>query len=276
VEVTVVVEAGQRVGLRLELELGADLRVVERERRRVREARCELELLVGEARVFAEPVDVQHALDHVAGDQGHGDQRLGLVVRRARHRLRARVEVGLVGAHRLAVKRCPAGDALAEVGAAVHDLLGPLVAGEHGDEDGLCLVGLVDRERVVRDELGERVRDPLEQVVEAVLRENVVEDVGQLPVRLDEGLRARGFGDGRITVQREHGWHCRKEMPHTSSFIVSGPPEIPRKGEPGRVADRVDFGRQSPPTWSNSRLSSFTCGSTASAGRIGSQRLNMR
>ena len=50
VEVAVVVEAGERVGLRLELEDGAHLRVVERERRRVAEALGQLELLLREAR----------------------------------------------------------------------------------------------------------------------------------------------------------------------------------------------------------------------------------
>jgi hypothetical protein len=48
----------------------------------------------------------------------------------------------------------------------------------------------------VRHELGERVRDSLEQVVEAVLGEDVVEDVRELPVGLDERIRAGGFGDG--------------------------------------------------------------------------------
>jgi hypothetical protein len=37
---------------------------------------------------------------------------------------------------------------------------------------------------LVRDQLGERVGDPLEQGVEALLREYVVEDLGKAPVRL--------------------------------------------------------------------------------------------
>ena len=48
VEVAVVVEAGQRVRLRLELEDGADLRVVERERGGVAEALGQLELVLRE------------------------------------------------------------------------------------------------------------------------------------------------------------------------------------------------------------------------------------
>ena len=58
VEVAMVVEAGERVGLRLELERLADLGVVESEGRRVPEALRKLELLLGEARVLAEAVDV--------------------------------------------------------------------------------------------------------------------------------------------------------------------------------------------------------------------------
>ena len=53
------------------------------------------------------------------------------------------------------------------------------------------LVGLVDGQRVVRDEVGERVRDAHEQGVEALLREHLVEDVGEAAVRLDE---RRGLG----------------------------------------------------------------------------------
>ena len=203
VEVAVVVEAGQRVRLRLVLEPRADLRVVERERRGVGEALGELELLVAEGCVLAEPVDVEHALDDVAGDQRHGDQRLGLVGRRSGDRLRARVEVSLVRSHRLAVLGRPAGDALAELRAAVHDLLRPLVAREHRDEHGLRLVGLVDAERVVRDELGERVGDSLEQGVQALLREDVVEDVGEPAVRLDERLPGGSAAVGALG--RVHG-----------------------------------------------------------------------
>jgi hypothetical protein len=103
VEVAVVVEAREGVGLRLVLEPRADLRVVERERRGVREADRELELLILERRRLAEPVDVQDALDHAAGDQRHGDECLRLVVGSARDDLLAWVEVGLVRPHRLAV-----------------------------------------------------------------------------------------------------------------------------------------------------------------------------
>ena len=53
------------------------------------------------------------------------------------------------------------------------------------------LVRLVDRERVVRDELADRVGDADEKRVERLLREHLVEDVGEPPVRLDESRVAR-------------------------------------------------------------------------------------
>ena len=54
VEVAVVVEAGQRVGVREVLEACADLRVVERERGGVAEPARELELVLVERRVLAD------------------------------------------------------------------------------------------------------------------------------------------------------------------------------------------------------------------------------
>ena len=189
VEAAVVEEAGQRVGLRLVLEPRADLRVVERERGGVGEALRELELVVGEEAVLADPVDVEHALDPRARDQRDRDQRLG-VDRRARDEAHARVEVRLVDVRGLAVPRRPAGDALVEADLRRHDLVGLLVAREApAVRTPLRLVGLVDRERVVRDQVAERVGDPHEQRVEALLGEHLVEDVGEPPVRLDE-LRA--------------------------------------------------------------------------------------
>src|SRR5438874_11776453 len=67
-EVAVVVEAGQRVRLSLQLEAGACLRVVESESRWVTEPLRELELFAVEVRVVAEPVDAEDALDGVACD----------------------------------------------------------------------------------------------------------------------------------------------------------------------------------------------------------------
>ena len=48
VEGAVVEEAGEGIGLRLVLEAGADLRVVERKRRGIAESLCQLEIVVVE------------------------------------------------------------------------------------------------------------------------------------------------------------------------------------------------------------------------------------
>ena len=104
---------GQRIGLRLLLERRADMRVVERERRRVAEPHREPELLVREDCVVALSIDVERALEVAARDQRDDDQRLRLR-RRAGHDADARVQMSLVGEHRLAVLDRPAGDPLAE------------------------------------------------------------------------------------------------------------------------------------------------------------------
>ena len=121
VEVAVVVEAGERVGLRLALEPRADVRVVEGERGRVAEPLGELELLVAERRVDADPVDVQRPLQRAARDQRDDDQRLRLE-RGTGNEAHARVEVRLVREHRLAILDGPAGDPLAEREALAEDL----------------------------------------------------------------------------------------------------------------------------------------------------------
>ena len=61
-------------------------------------------------------------------------------------------------------------------------------------------------QRVVRDELGERVRDPVQQSVEALLGEHVVEDVRQAAI----GLDARGpLGRVGVRVLLEQAqWEC--------------------------------------------------------------------
>ncbi len=209
VEAAVVVEPRERVRLRLVLQPRPDLGVVERERGRVGEALQELELVVVEHGGLAEAVDVERALDRRARHERDRDERLRLVGGSARHRLHPGVEVRLVHARRLPPVHRPAGDALAEPDARPHDLVRPLVAGEHRDEQALRLVRLEDRQRVVGDELREGVRDPLEQRVEALLGEDVVEDVGEQAVRDDQCLeplvagprgrrRRRGADDAQL------------------------------------------------------------------------------
>ena len=149
-------------------------------------------------------VDVQRSLDRSARDERDGDQRLG-IGRRALDEPDARVEVGPVRKHGLAVRDRPAGDALAEAERLVGDhLLGVVPPGEDAPELGRGLVGLVDGEVVVGNELAERVGDPLEQCVERLLGEHLVKDVGEPAVRVEEreclsAYRASppGMGSGR-------------------------------------------------------------------------------
>ena len=68
-------------------------------------------------------------------------------------------------------------------------------------------------------------------VVEALLREDVVEDVREPPVGLDERVGAHGLADERVADRRTRRSHSRKQMPHSHSFPAIGPQEIPRKGE---------------------------------------------
>jgi len=58
-----------------------------------------------------------------------------------------------------------------------------------------------------------------------------VEDVRQLAIRLDERVRARGFGDGGLPVRCMRRRNSRKVMPHRHSFSLAQAREIPRKGE---------------------------------------------
>jgi hypothetical protein len=194
VDVAVVVEAGEPVCLRLVLEARADVRVVERECGRVREALRQLELVLVELRFLAQPIDVERALEMVARDERDRDQRLGIVLRSARDELHPRIEMCLVRQHGLAVLGGPAGDPLSERDGIRKDLVRPLVAGENRPQDPLEVVGRVDRQRVVRDEIGERVRDPLEQPIQALLGKHVVEDIRQTAVRLGKRLLAGRIG----------------------------------------------------------------------------------
>ncbi len=196
VEAAVVEQAGERVGLRFPLEPRADLRVVDRERGGVAESFRELELVFGEQPLVALAVDVEHALDVRACDERNRDERFR-VDRRAGHETNARVEMRTVDERGLAAACGPTGDALVETDARAQDLRRVLVAGEHRHEQPLRLVGLVDRERVVRDEVGERVGDAHEQCVEALLGEHLVEDVREPAVRLDERRRRS------VTVRHE-------------------------------------------------------------------------
>ena len=91
----------------------------------------------------------------------------------------------------LAMLDTPTCKANTERTAVRENLVRPLVARPHRKQDASQLVGFVDRQRVMWDELGECVGDPVEQRVEALLCEHVVEDVRETPVGLDEGSPTR-------------------------------------------------------------------------------------
>ena len=165
------------------LEAGADVRVVDRERGRVTEPLREQELLVGEDGVLADAIDVERSLQVPARDERDRDERLR-VDGGPGDEADAWVEVRLVREHRLSMLGGPARDALAEREALAHHLVGPLRPGEHGDQLAGRLVGLVDLDVLVGDELCQRVRDALEQRVEALLGQDVVEDLRQPAIRL--------------------------------------------------------------------------------------------
>ena len=232
------------VGLRLMLEPLADLRVVERERGGVGEALRELELAGAERRFHSGAVEVEHALDLRPRDQRNRDERLRLD-RRAGDDRDARMQVRLVRVHRLAATCGPAGDALVERDAGAHDLVRVLVAGEDGRQERLRLVGLVDRDRVVRDQVGERVRDPDEHGVEGLLGEELVEDVGEAAIRLDElGWTRLLHGDALLREETQVSFDDRRRMPQTRHSLLaeralpsigpSGAPGLPRVRDPRR------------------------------------------
>ena len=212
VEVAVVEEAGQRVRLRLELEPRADVRVVERERGGVAEADASSNSSSVNARVLALAVDVERALEAPRATSGTTISASG--------------SIGVPGTKRTRGSRCawfestgsrcshrPAGDALAEREAASLITSRPTSSGrQHRVELALDLVGLVDVHVVVRDQLGERVRDAVEERVEALLGEHVVEDVREPAVRLDEAARPRAASAAGIRRDEAHaarGSACR-------------------------------------------------------------------
>ena len=122
---------------------------------------------------------------------------------RVRDEADARVELGAVREHGLAVLDRPAGDpdAVRERLVGEH-LLRVVAGGVHGLQLALRLVRLVEGDVVVRDQLADRVGDPLEQVVERLLREQLVEDVRELAVRLDERVGRLVRGRARLPGRR--------------------------------------------------------------------------
>ncbi len=224
-----VVQSGQRVRLREVLEPGADLGVVERERRGVAERPREVELVLRELGVLADPVDVERALESAAGDQRDRDHRLRLD-RRAGDVDRARIEVSAVRPDGPAVLDRPAGDPLAEARAAPHDLvLIRLRARLERHEHAPVLVGLVDVQRLVRHQVAEGDGDALEERVEALLGEHLVKHLGEAAIRLDERLGA----SVSIPVCRRAevvGVRRRRRLRHHAAFIGGGARRLDSSG----------------------------------------------
>src|SRR5688572_6940551 len=125
------------------LEPSANVRIVDRERRRVAETLGEKELLVRERGVLADAIDVERPLETPAGDERHGDEGLWLD-RCAGNETHSGIEMRLVREHGLAVVDRPARDPLPERERLAEHLVGPLAASEHGVKLALRLVGLVD------------------------------------------------------------------------------------------------------------------------------------
>src|SRR5207248_4919543 len=73
------------------------------------------------------------------------------------------------------------------------------------DELASRLLGLVDGQRVVGDELGEGGGDLLEQRVQLLLGEELVEDIGEALVRLDAPGARRRRRDGPQGAQLPRG-----------------------------------------------------------------------
>ena len=190
-------------------------RVVERQGGRIAEPDDEQELVLGEL-LEAGAIDVERSLELAPRDQRDDDERLGIRWR-VDDEADAGIELGAVREHGLPVLDRPARDPDAERERRIGEHLGRVLP---GGVDGLQLAGglvrLVERDVVARDQLTDRVRDPMEEVVERLLGEQLVEDVRELAVRVDQRIVRGIAGDGR-----RGSWQgCSAEV-STASFDES-------------------------------------------------------
>ena len=144
----------------------------------------------------------------------------------------------LVREHRLAVLDRPARDPDAEGEGVVEDLVGVFAADEGRDEMTLRLVRLIDVQRFVGHDLVERVSDPDEQRVEALLGEQVVEDVGEAPV----GVGRRRASRHRSVCHQPHA-RCAEIGCRACRFVHS--PRASRRGRTPQGTHRMDH-RENP------------------------------
>ena len=152
-EVPVVVQGGEVVGYHLGLEPGPDLGVVDGEGGQVAEQDGQLELFDGEVVLVAVPIEAQHSLEVVASQEGDRQERLGFR-RLVRDQPRSRIRVGIV--HQLRDLRC--GGLPDDAGPVRHrphrqDLLHIGVADESGAQEPERRIGVIEGQRVMRDQL---------------------------------------------------------------------------------------------------------------------------
>ncbi len=158
-----------------------------------------------------------------------------------------------------------------------HDLVRvPVADDEHGLEHPVRLVGLVDRERVVRDQLTDGVGDAHEEGVEALLGENFVEDVGQPAVRLDRASNRRGTAGPQAAADGKCELPLREESVPRSpgASLLRGIPVVRcfRRWAPHSSSPRSSHSRQTQsPSRTSSALSAAGTMVTPHRGQIGAR-----
>ena len=136
------------------------------------------------------------------------------------------------------MSRRPTGDALGEADRRAHDLVRVHVADEDRLQHLLGLVGLVDRQRVEWDQVADGVGDADEQRVEALLGKNLVEDVGEPPVRLDE-RRIAGPGVAGEQPEMVRPYYHRSPDRSQLRYTVLSPRRVDRSGRTKHRCERA-------------------------------------
>ena len=142
----------------------------------------QLDLRVGERARLAR-ADVERALERVAGQNRHREDRLVLVLRQIRELLEASVEVRLRGNHhRSALRRGNSSDPLARSHSwGTRQLLDARAERRTQDELVGSLVVEVDEARIGAERVGDLARDELEHLLEVERRVDRRDRLGQEP-----------------------------------------------------------------------------------------------